>query len=150
MADINLDLSGTQASGNLDVLPAGEYLAHVIESDIVTTKSGTGQYIKATFAILDGPFKGRKVWQNWNFRNANPEAQRIGMEQLKGFLEACGHPSPDRLRKTDEFHGRPVIIKVTVRKSDDYGDSNEIKGYKKVAAANGSFDKQFADSIPGF
>lgn len=129
------DLSGAQVSNGFEPVPAGSYRAQVIETELRQTKAGNGQYIRATFEILDGPHAGKKIFTNYNIAHSNPQTQEIGRGQLKAFLTYSGHPNPNMLRNTEEMHGRPVIINVIVKAgSGEYGPSNEIKSYAAVGA----------------
>lgn len=130
MALINADLTTTAAAG---LVPPGKYTLQVIESEVCATKAGTGQYIKFTFEILDGEYRGKRIYSNCNFANPNETAQRLGREWLKSLATYSGHPNPNVIRDTQELHGRPVIGSVIVKDGGEYADSNEIKGFAKVA-----------------
>lgn len=136
------DFSGDKVSNGFEPVPAGTYKAHVVESELNQTKDGTGQLIKATFEILDGPQAGKKIIVRYNIVNRNQTAQEIGRGQLKAFLTYSGHPNPNMLRDTNEMHGRPVLITVVVKPAqkdahgnEQYGPSNEIKSYAGLAGA---------------
>lgn len=87
--------------------------------------------IAIRFDILGDNHPGRVVFTNINIRNANPVAERIGAEQLGELLRASGLP---RLSDTDQLIGLQIQIKVDIKKSEQYGDSNEVKGYKAFSA----------------
>ena len=69
MAQINFNARNVAPELPRYPVPAGVYLAQVIESDVVATKNGGGQMLKLTHEILDGPCKGRRVWSNINVAN---------------------------------------------------------------------------------
>lgn len=117
---------------DFDVLPAGEYIATITESEMKSTKAGNGQYLSLTLEILDGPFKGRKLFDRLNLEHPNRTAVSIAM----GTLSAISH-AVDVLNVSDssQLHGRPMIVKVKVKDSDgQYSASNEIKAYKSASA----------------
>jgi len=79
---------------------------------------------------VTGPtHEGRVVFTNLNIKNPNPKAEEIGRQQLDSLIRACGIPS---IEDTDQLIGGYCAIKVTTKKSTEWGDSNEIKGYKSL------------------
>ncbi len=127
------NLSETKVSNGFEPIPAGKYRAQVIETEIKQTKDGSGQLLKATFEILDGEHAGKKVFANYNLVNKSQQAQDIGKGQLKALATYAGHPNPNMIRATEELHGRPVIIVVSVRPAKDgYDAANDIKSYETV------------------
>lgn len=132
MASFSFDASTVQPSASFSVLPAGSYLAMITDSDIVSTKAGDGQILKLTFDILDGEFKGRKVWNNLNVQNPNATAQQIAQADLSSI---CHILCVTKLQDTAALHNKPLKIKVTVRPaSGQYNESNNIKGYEAAVA----------------
>lgn len=129
MASLNFDATTVEPQQTFSPIPAGLYAAQVIDSDVKSTKSGTGQYIQLTWQVLDGDFKGRLVFDRLNIRNQNATAEKIGQQQLSGLCHALGVL---KVQDTAQLHGKPCRIKVSIRKDDQYGDSNEIKGYEAI------------------
>ena len=131
--NLGYDTGSVAPQEALTVIPAGTYTAQAVESSVKMTKDQTGQMAQFTMQILDdGPHKGRKVFARFNIRNANETAQRIGQAQLSQFAAAAGRPS---VTNTEQLHGIPVRIRVTVKKDDHYGDSNEVRQFEAAAAA---------------
>jgi hypothetical protein len=121
-------------------LPAGWYKVRITEADIKETKAGTGNYIKVRYDVLDGTHAGRVVFGNLNLRNPNPKAEEIGRQQLSRLMLAMGLT---QVTDTDQLIGGELSIKLAIQKSDQYGDSNDVKDWKAlsnqpVAAAAGS------------
>jgi len=116
---------------NFEALPAGWYTASISQADVDQTKSG-GQMIKLRWDILGPTHQGRVVFGNINIQNANPEAQRIGLEQLNQLLTAAGIIDLD---DTDQLISVTVLIKLSVKESEYQGEKqirNEVKGYKAL------------------
>ncbi|HEX4918067.1 MAG TPA: DUF669 domain-containing protein, partial [Limnobacter sp.] len=57
----NFNAAEVQPMESRDVLPAGKYIAAIVDNEIKPTKSGTGERLNLTFEILEGEHKGRKV-----------------------------------------------------------------------------------------
>lgn len=123
--DYNRDAEPQQS---YDPIPAGEYVAQVIDSDIVDTKSGTGKMIKLTWQIIDGEYEGRLVFDNFNIVNQNPKAVEIAEREWAAVQAACNKYA---VTDTEQVHAIPCFIKVAIQPAKgDYGPSNRIKGYK--------------------
>lgn len=98
----------------------------VIEAEDVESKTNPGNWmIKATIEVVEGPYKGTRLWPNFNLKNSNETAERIGRSQLASLCLAVGVPQPksnnDLLNKPfratfgepQEFNGemQPIIKK---------------------------------------
>lgn len=124
--------AGSVDAQQYDVLPAGWYTASIVGAELRTTKSGNGRYIAVQYRILGPTHQNRVVYGNLNIRNQNADAERIGREQLGSLCIAIGM---QKLKDTDELAGRSVQIKLKVRQSEQYGDSNDVAGFKAVSGS---------------
>ena len=120
------------ATGDYSPIPEGVYPAVIKDATIQNTKAGTGQYIKVRFDVMGEHHAGRVVFTNLNIRNPNPKAEEIGRAQLGELARALGLAT---VTDTDQLIGGQCQIKVVVRKSEQYGDSNEVKGYRALAGS---------------
>ena len=128
MAHFNFDASQVAPQASNGPIPAGTYLAHITESDVAPLRSGNGTGLKLTFEIIDGQYKGRKVWDNLNIQHSNEDTQRIAQSQLSALCHAV---NVIKLQDTAALHMKPVNIKVVVREAKgEYQASNNIKGYE--------------------
>ena len=128
MAQFNFDASQVVPQQSTGPLPAGVYLAHIVESDVQPLQSGNGEGLKLTFEVIDGQFKGRKVYENLNIRHTSEDTQRIAQSQLSALCHAV---NVIKLMDTAALHFKPVRINVTVREAvGQYKASNNIKGYE--------------------
>lgn len=136
--ELKFDATTVAPQQEFDLLPAGKYLAQVIDSEVGPTKAQTGQILKLTFEIMDGEYANRRLWARLNIANENAQAQQIGLAQLSALCHAVG---VTKLTDSLELHEKPVLITVKVRKAkpdDKYGDSNDVTGYSAVTAAGGN------------
>ena len=130
MAQFDFDASTVAPQASTSPIPAGPYLAQVIESDIKDLASGNGKGMKLTFEIIDGQYKGRRIWENLNIQHTNEDSQRIAQSQLSALCHAVG---VIKLRDTAARQMKPVYIKVTVREAEGkYQASNNVKGYESA------------------
>jgi hypothetical protein len=133
MARFQFDSFSVAPQAPMGVIPAGTYTAHITESDVVELKSGNGKGLKLTFEVIDGQFKGRKVWEHLNVIHTNEQAQGIAQSQLSTICRATG---VTKLEDTASLHFKPIKITVAIKPaSGDYKEGNSIKGYEP---ANGS------------
>lgn len=131
--DFDLNDEQYQDDGGFDPLPTGWYTATVNSAELTPTKAGTGSYIKMRFDITGPSHQGRVVFANININNPNPTAEKIGRGQLRQMRDAIGLPN---LTDTDQLIGGDMQIKLTVKKDDQYGDGNEVKGFKSIGGGS--------------
>ena len=136
MADLGavFDAEKVAPAGDRTPIPAGDYRCVIVKSDWKPTKSGDGKYLEFTFQVIDeGPAKGRMLWARLNLQNPNAQAVEIARGELSAICRAVGKM---HVRDTAELHDVPLMVAVAVKKREDTGDlTNEVKGYKTVAAA---------------
>lgn len=119
--------------GGFEPIPAGQYNVRIAEAEITDTKAGTGQYIKMRLDVTGPSHEGRVIFSNLNIKNPSQKAEEIGRQQLGTIMRAIGLPS---LTDTDQLVGGNLSVKVSVRKSEEYGDQNEIKSYKAIEGSS--------------
>ena len=117
-------------SGNFDPLPPGWYSATMSAAEIKDTKTGTGQYIALRYDITGPTHQGRVVFGNLNIRNQSPKAEEIGRQQLGDICRAIGLA---KVGDTDQLIGHSLMIKLDIEKSPQYGDKNQVKGFKAIS-----------------
>ena len=113
-------------------IPAGWYTVGITAAELKSTKSATGQYIAVRYDIIAPTHQGRVVFGSLNIFNTNAEAEKIGRQQLGELMAAAGIATLD---DTDLLIGKQLQIKLKIRKSDQYGDSNDVDGYKSLGGA---------------
>lgn len=136
MADLRgFDANQVEPTKDFEPVPAGKYLAVIIESEMKQNKAGTGHYLQLTFEVLDGPCKGRRLWARLNLDNPNAQAVQIARAELSAICRAVGVLAPN---DSVDLHNLPLVISVKCRKREDTGEiTNEIKSYaRKETPAN--------------
>lgn len=146
MASLTFDASTVAPQASSGPVPAGTYLAQCIDSDVQRLKSGNGTGLKLTFEIIDGQYKGRRIWENLNIQHSNEDTQRIAQSQLSAL---CYAVNVIKLQDTAALHHKPVTIKVVVREAKgEYQASNNIKGYESAGVSVPAFLAPAADAAP--
>lgn len=131
MAQIDRDILERKlpVKSSFEPLAPGWYEARIHTAELAETKAG-GRVIKIRYDILGPTGQGRVVFGSITLRNANPIAIQIGDQQRADLVAAAGIGS---LTDTDQLVGCAVQIKLAVRRSEEYGDSNDVRGYKPTS-----------------
>ena len=119
-------------TGNFEPLPAGWYTCTISQAELKATKANNGQYIKLRYDITGPSHQGRVVFGNLNIKNANPKAEEIGRQQLGEIMRAIGLA---KVTDTDQLIGGQIAIKLEIKQDQQYGASNEVKGFKSVSGS---------------
>ena len=130
MAELNgFNAHEVEPSAGFDPIPAGKYLAVITGTEMKTTKNGKGEYLQVEFQILDGPHKGRKVWDRLTLKHPSEETVRIARGTLSAICRALGVMKP---HDSVELHNIPLVVSVGLKKREDTGEpANVVKGYAK-------------------
>lgn len=123
------DLRDTKASSGFELIPNGTYLARVEKAELLDTKAGDGKRVNCTITIIGGEYDGRKIWQNFNVVNKNPQAVEISMQEMKSMMLASGL-SEDRcvVKNVTDLEGMSFGIVVGVK-----DERNVIKRFESMA-----------------
>lgn len=117
---------------NYDPIPNGVYKVMITASEIKDTKNNDGRYVSLTFEIVEGDYKGRKLFNNLNLWNKSAQAVAIAQKELKTICDAVRKP---RINDTCELHDIVMQARVVVGKRKDTGEpQNEIKMYAPIGA----------------
>jgi hypothetical protein len=104
--------------------PPDWYLAQIIENQVRDASNGNGDYLLAVFEILEGEYRGRRIYQNVTLHNQNQQAVEIGQRLLTDIYTAIGHTGPTRDIRVMLF--KPVKAPVGIKRDKDgvYPDRN--------------------------
>jgi len=111
-----------------DPIPVGDYLVVITNSERQETKAGDSQLVTLELQVIDGPHKGRTLFDRLNLWNKSQKATEIARATLSAICRAVGVMQP---RDTCELHNIPLIASVKVEKREDNGKyTNRISAYK--------------------
>lgn len=128
MPELNFNAPDVDPIGSFEVLPIGEYLVAITASSQDVNKKGTGQLLQFTFDVIDGEYKGRKLFERLNVINVNETAQKIAQQSLSAICYVTGVMHP---KHSEELHGKPFRVRVGIRPAKgEYSESNNILEYK--------------------
>ncbi len=123
--DIAFDATGIEPTTGYDVLPAGKYRAQIVESEMRVTRNGMGQFLWLMLDIIEGQYQGRKLFDQLNLVNSNPQTVEIAQRTLSAICHATG-----KLQVNDsvDLHLVPMTIQVGVKPpKDGYSEKNTIR-----------------------
>lgn len=131
MAELNgFDAEQHDPMEDFSVMPAGEYVAMAMDSEMRVTKLGTGEFLQITWEIIDGENQGRKLWSRLNLNNPNPTAVEIANRELSSICRAVNVLRP---KNSEQLHNLPLVLNVGIEKRKDNGElANRVKGYSSV------------------
>lgn len=120
------------STSSFEPLPEGWYNVTIAGAELKSTKAGNGQYIALKYQVTGPTMQGRVVFGNLNIKNPNQKAEEIGREQLGQIMRATGLA---KVTDTDMLIGGQLAIKLSIQRSEQYGDSNDVKGFKSLSGA---------------
>lgn len=135
MSAMNFDANQVQPQTDFAPVPAGDYLAMIIDSEMKATKTGRGQYLALTLQVIDGPMANRLLWDRLTLVHDNPKTVEIAQRALSAICHAVGV-----LQVTDsaQLHNRPLVVRVKYVEDQQYGPKNEVGGYKPANGQGGA------------
>lgn len=109
------------------LIPKGKQLIVITDSEVKETKARDGKYLKLVHEVIDGPYKGRKIFVNLNIANKSKETEDIAHRKLASLQDAVGFKG--MLTDSAVLRNVPVIADVTISKS---GDQNDVAAYSSA------------------
>jgi hypothetical protein len=115
--------------GSRNVLPKGAYRCVLVDAQRKATSDGSGAYLNCEFAILDGEFQNQRIFTKLNLwlHPSKEMAIKIAKGQLSELCRAVNCLTP---KDTTELYNKPVMVRVTIKSDDEYGDQNNVTGFK--------------------
>jgi len=128
---LNIDVE-EESKGVRDftALPAGDYQVVVTQSEMKENKNTQGSHLGATLEVIEGDFKGRLFFANFNVQNANPTAEKIGRAELASLCKAVGVTNPE---DSQQLHDIPLLVTVGIDRKEP--TRNVIKKYAALDGA---------------
>jgi len=108
-------------------LAEGWYTAIISNVELKDTKAGTGKYLSVRYDITGPTSQGRVVFANITVVNPSEKAERIGREQIGKIMSIL---KLKEAGNSDVFVGHAIGIKLSIRRSEEWGDRNEVREYK--------------------
>jgi len=127
MAQLQFNASEVPEDEGFEVIPAGDYSAQIIQSEMKRNKADTGSFLEMRVQILDEEYTGRLIFERLNLDNPNETAVKIAQRTLADICEAVGVLE---VEDSEELHGIEMLVRVGIQAaSGDWGASNVVKKY---------------------
>ena len=100
-----------------------------------TRNNPDNKYLACAFEVIDGKYKGRKVFENMNIVRAgnsdkDKTTMRIAQQNLSSLCRAVGKMS---ISDTCELQHIPLLVTLKIKPaSGDYGESNAVAKYASI------------------
>lgn len=153
MAALNttFDAHAVEPSAPRSIIPAGKYLAHIVNSEMRSTSRGDGEMLSLSFSILDGEHANRQFFVNLNLVNPNPVAVDIANRDLSAICRASGEMM---VADSEQLHMKPMMVTLKVRpagldkKGVDREAQNDVAGYEPAPGGQRQVAQQAARVVP--
>lgn len=130
------DATQVEPNPGYSPLPEGKYVVLITGSEMRTTKAGNGRYLELVQEVLEGEYKGRRIYSRLNLEHPNVRAVEFARAQLSAICRALGVLRP---KDSIELHNLPMVVDVRLRKNRETGDfGNEVKGWHKREPSAGT------------
>lgn len=135
MADLeHFDATQVPPNAGFSPVPAGDYVCIITRSERKPTQNGSGSYLELELEIVEGPEKGRKVFDRLVMWHTNQKTVEIARGTLSAICHAVNVLKP---RDSFELHNIPLKVTVGQKKREDNGDlTNVVKGYAPKSATS--------------
>ena len=138
--DFNDRWNSTEAAGDFGPVPRGVYVCHATKGELESSRSKSTPGYKVEFTVIDGDFKGRKLWADfWLTPAALPQSKRD--------LAKLGITSPAQMEQPLPKWIRCNVTAV-VRRDDDGIERNKVQTFEAVGIDKPEADA-FAPKPPG-
>ncbi len=132
---LDFDATAFEPQNSFEPLPPGWYTVTITAAEQKIAKSGNGEYLQLEYVVACGEHEGRRVWERLNMWNSNATAVEIANNTLAGI---CGALGIKQLGYSEELINQQLDVKLKVRKSPEYGDSNDCMAYRAVQKPSAS------------
>ena len=132
-------------------LPAGNYVATIVDAKVGPLKSGKGQAVLLQWEVQGGAYQGRLIFDRVIVAHESAEAMKFGRRKLKDIADACG--VKDSITDLSVLLNKPcsIYVKIEQDAAGEYPPKNRVGRVKPLAVASAKADggkAAFNDQIP--
>lgn len=124
-----------------EILPEGDYVLQVVDSEIKPTSKGGTQLIY-TMQVVGTTHDGKQIKERLNIVNDNQKAVEIAFQTLAKISLACG---VQKVNDSSDLHGKKFIAVIGIKK----GEGTYIKDGVEKKNGDQNVIKKFAPMIGG-
>ena len=133
------DMSGQEEDSGYPILPKGTYDATIDAADYQISKSSGNPMWKVTHLITDAQHadKNLKVFSYVVFKPDQMGRVKTFLNRIgKGDLANSTNFNPKQIADDGTLVGSEHKVRLNIRKSEEYGDSNEVKAVLTAGAGS--------------
>src|SRR6516164_3449189 len=114
-------------------LPAGNYVATIVDAKVGPLKSGKGQAVLLQWEVQGGAYQGRLIFDRVIVAHESAEAMKFGRRKLKDIADACG--IKDSITDLSVLLNKSCSIYVKIEQDDsgEYPPKNRVGRVKPIA-----------------
>jgi hypothetical protein len=132
-------------------LPAGNYVATIVDAKVGPLKSGKGQAVLLQWEVQGGAYQGRLIFDRVIVAHESAEAMKFGRRKLKDIADACG--VKDSITDLSVLLNKPcsIYVKIEQDAAGEYPPKNRVGRVKPLAVASAKANggkPAFNDQIP--
>jgi hypothetical protein len=131
------DANKVEPRKEFTLLDPGDYVVAIVASEVKENDKKTGHFLELTLDVIEGPAKGRKLFDCLNLDNPNAQAVEIAQATLSAICHATGKLT---VSDSQELHNLPMVAVVTKKPKKKNGTvvegewRNEVNTYKPRSA----------------
>jgi len=137
---VPFDPAAVEPQDDFQVLPPGKYPVLIEEAEVKVNKKQTGHLIYLKMKILDGPGKGRYVFDQINIQNPSQQCVEIGLKTLSALARAIGLQA---VESTTQLLNQVVVAHVKVK-----DEQNNVRTYSSAGQPGGPVAPVAAPVVP--
>ena len=131
-------LDEASASRDFEPVEEGKYILEIVRTQRKRSnnwqKDGDTENLMISWRIVEGPNKGRYVFDYLGLWNSDPKKCEYAENDFSRIMAACGK---QQIQNTAELNGIPVKATVLIRPANgDYSASNYTKYWKQHVVRN--------------
>ena len=144
MVQFQFDATQVRPLAEYTVLPEGQHLVEITQSQTKPTKAGDGSYLELEYTVIDGDQKGAHHWDRLCLEHPNPKAVSRAFAALSAICHATGVMN---FQNTVELHHIPFQITIRHRPDDTGRVSAEVAGYAQRPVIQSQFTTPPQESL---
>lgn len=106
---VAFDATQVEPQQPMEAIPPGWYPVVISDGETKANAGGAGVRMELEWTVLDGPFKGRKVFDGFNIQHPNAQTQEIAQRQ---FSAICHATQVLRVQDVSQLFQKPHQIQV--------------------------------------
>jgi len=138
-AYFSFDATTVEPESGQQLIPADTYKVQITKTEIKPTSKGDGDILAVHFKVIDGPYTGATLVNNYNINNPSAEAVRIARSQLSALCHVTGIFRLAENNQGAELIGAMLqVINVNDRQRNNIKGVLDIHGNNAKSAGRGA------------